>query len=327
MKKICIIGGSGFVGTRLIALLHPIYSLTNIDKRISSKFPELTILGDIRDKDFLINKLKGYDMVVLLAAEHRDDLSPVSLYYDVNVTGLKNVLEAMVLNNITKIIFTSSVAVYGLNKVEPNENSPVDPFNHYGKSKWQAEEVLRGWYQKNVETRSLTIIRPTVIFGESNRGNVYKLLKQIALKRFIMIGSGKNHKSMSYVENVTAFIDYSIKNNNHYQLFNYVDKPDSNMLEIIEQVELSLKIKVPPLKIPYFIGMFVGYFFDVLALVTRKKYDISSIRIKKFCATTSISGIKLSETSFVAPFTIYEGLDRTMKHEFLDKNGRFIKNK
>ncbi|STH53273.1 UDP-N-acetylglucosamine 4-epimerase (UDP-GlcNAc 4-epimerase) [Escherichia coli] len=52
----------------------------------------------------------------------------------------------------------------------PDENHPHDPFNHYGKSKWQAEEVLREWYNKAPTERSLTIIRPTVIFGERNRG-------------------------------------------------------------------------------------------------------------------------------------------------------------
>ena len=87
--------------------------------------------------------LAGAGLVVLLAAEHRDDVSPVSLYYDINVGGLRNVLEAMETNGVKRIVFTSSVAVYGLNKKSPDEDHPADPFNHYGKSKWQAEQVLR----------------------------------------------------------------------------------------------------------------------------------------------------------------------------------------
>ena len=131
--------------------------------------------------------------VVLLAAEHRDDVAPTSLYYDVNVQGTKNVLAAMDKAGVKNIIFTSSVAVYGLNKKNPNEEHAADPFNHYGKSKWQAEEVLREWYRKDAETKSLTIIRPTVIFGERNRGNVYNLLKQIASGNFLMVGKGTNY--------------------------------------------------------------------------------------------------------------------------------------
>ena len=79
---------------------------------------------------------------------------------------------------IKQLVFTSSVAIYGLNKVNPDESHLQDPFNHYGKSKWQAEEVIKDWYDKDPEGKSVTILRPTVIFGERNRGNVYNLLKQ-----------------------------------------------------------------------------------------------------------------------------------------------------
>lgn len=72
------------------------------------------------DKNTLINQLQGVDIVILLAAEHRDDVTPTSLYYDVNVQGMKNVLEAMEANNVKRIIFTSSVAVYGLDKDNPD---------------------------------------------------------------------------------------------------------------------------------------------------------------------------------------------------------------
>ena len=44
---------------------------------------------------------------------------------------------------VKNLIFTSSVAIYGLNKINPDENHPDDPFNHYGKSKWDAELAIR----------------------------------------------------------------------------------------------------------------------------------------------------------------------------------------
>jgi nucleoside-diphosphate-sugar epimerase len=128
------------------------------------------VLGDVRNPADIEKALQNKNTVVLLAAEHRDDVSPVSLYYDVNVQGTKNVLAAMDKTGVKNIIFISSVAVYGLNKKNPNESHPADPFNHYGKSKWQAEETLRKWYNNSPQDKSLTIIRPTVIFGERNRG-------------------------------------------------------------------------------------------------------------------------------------------------------------
>ncbi|MDU4662967.1 MAG: NAD-dependent epimerase/dehydratase family protein, partial [Enterobacter hormaechei] len=200
--KVLFIGASGFVGTRLIEITRNEFDVTNFDKQQSHFYPDITVSGDVRNQEQLDKALTGFETVVLLAAEHRDDVSPTSLYYDVNVQGTRNVLSAMEKNNVKNIIFTSSVAVYGLNKVNPDESHPHDPFNHYGKSKWQAEEVLREWFNKAPEERSLTIVRPTVIFGERNRGNVYNLLKQIAGGKFAMVGAGTNYKSMAYVGNI-----------------------------------------------------------------------------------------------------------------------------
>ena len=143
-------------------------------------------------------ELKGADVIILLAAQHRDDVTPISLYYDTNVGGMEVTLRAMEKNGCRRIIFFSSVAVYGLNKKNPDENHPKDPFNHYGKSKWQAEQVLEKWYASHPDW-NIDIIRPTVIFGERNRGNVYNLLKQISSGKFLMVGKGENKKSMAYV--------------------------------------------------------------------------------------------------------------------------------
>lgn len=66
-----------------------------LDKQQSHFYPEITQIGDVRDQQALDKALAGFDTVVLLAAEHRDDVSPTSLYYDVNVQGTRNVLAAM----------------------------------------------------------------------------------------------------------------------------------------------------------------------------------------------------------------------------------------
>lgn len=316
--KVCFVGASGFVGTRLIELVKGDFHLKNVDKQQSHFFPELTVLGDVRDLNSMEAELAGFDTVVLLAAEHRDDVSPTSLYYDVNVQGTRNVLAAMNKNGVKNIIFASSVAVYGLNKENPDESHPEDPFNHYGKSKWQAEEVLREWYNEESDARSLTIVRPTVIFGERNRGNVYNLLKQIAGGKFAMVGSGTNYKSMAYVGNIVEFIKYKLLNvEKGYQVYNYVDKPDLNMNQLVAEVEKSLDKKIPSVHLPYAAGMLGGFCFDLLSKVTGKKYAISSVRVKKFCATTQFDATKVHSSGFTAPYTLSEGLDRTLKYEFV----------
>ena len=312
----CVIGGSGFIGTRLIKQINNHFSIRIIDKNPSKKFNEITTICDIRNQDELNKSLKNYECVIHLAAEHRDDVSPVSLYYDVNVQGTKNIVEAMVRNGINNIVFTSSVAIYGLNKSNPDETHPADPFNHYGKSKWQAEEVLRKWHNEKPDERNLTIVRPTVVFGENNRGNVYNLLKQIASGKFMMIGRGLNKKSMAYVGNVAAFLDYCANTMKGYQVYNYIDKPDMDMNGLVTQVEESLGKQMPSFRLPYWLGMMGGYVFDGLNLITGKKYPVSSVRVKKFCATTQFDATKAHTSGFKAPFTLSDGLDRTIKYEF-----------
>lgn len=318
--KIALIGASGFVGTRLLGLLDESkdqYELKNIDLLQSHFFPQYTIIGDVRKQEQMNKELEGYDLVVLLAAQHRDDVTPTSLYYDTNVGGIKVTLQAMEKNGIKRLVFFSSVAVYGLNKKNPNEEYLADPFNHYGKSKWQAEQVLQEWYKRHQDW-NIDIIRPTVIFGERNRGNVYNLLHQIAGGKFLMVGSGNNKKSMAYVGNIVAFVKYMIDNvREGYNVFNYIDKPDFTMNELVEHVEKVLNKHIPSTHFPYWMGMLGGYCFDVLAKLTGKKLSISSVRVKKFCATTQYDATKVSQTNFKAPYTLGEGLARTLEFEFV----------
>lgn len=316
--KIAIIGGSGFVGSRLIDLLKKTHTLQNIDKQSSPFFNDITHIANVLDVSALNKELAGgFDAVVLLAAEHRDDVSPTSLYYDVNVQGTRNVLEAMEVNDIKNIVFTSSVAVYGLNKQNPNEEHPADPFNHYGKSKWQAEEVLRQWYDQKPTERTLNILRPTVIFGERNRGNVYNLLKQISGGAFRMIGKGENKKSMAYVGNIVAFIEFLLTTQKGYNVYNYVDTPDFTMNELVAHVGMVLKKNIPSTHFPYWAGMLAGYGFDCLAFLTRKKMTVSSVRVKKFCATTQFNATQAHQSGFVAPYSLGQGLERTLEYEFV----------
>lgn len=316
--KIAVIGGSGFVGSRLMGLLQgvPGIELLNIDKQQSELYPHLTQLADVLDVQRLTELLADTDVVVLLAAEHKDNVTPASLYYRVNVEGMRNTLQAMESNGVSRLVFTSSVAVYGLNKTNPTESHPVDPFNDYGRSKWQAECVLQEWYGTHQDW-NINILRPTVIFGEGNRGNVYNLLRQITSGRFLMIGNGENRKSMSYVGNVVSFITFLIENKKEgYQVFNYIDKPDFTMNDLVYHVGDVLNKHIPATHFPYWLGMLGGYGFDILGKLTGKKLPVSSVRVKKFCAMTQFDSVQVRKTNFRPAFTLGEGLARTLQYEF-----------
>ena len=308
-----IIGGAGFLGSRLVENLKH-YKVLDKVLRGDEGF------ADITRQETLKNRIETGDSIVLLAAEHRDDITPASRYYETNVQGTQNVLDEMDIIGCKHLIFTSSVAVYGLNKINPDENHSIDPFNHYGKSKWDAEKVIKAWYDKDPKGKSVTIIRPTVIFGEKNRGNVYNLLKQIASGKFLMIGKGQNRKSMAYVGNVVAFIRHRLElAEKGYHVFNYIDKPDLTMTSLLRVIEKSLNKKIPSVRIPIWLGYLGGFGFDVLAFVSRKKLAISSVRVKKFVATTQFDATKVHSSGFKAPYTLEEGLDRTLNYEFVQE--------
>jgi nucleoside-diphosphate-sugar epimerase len=319
MPAVCIIGGSGFVGTRLTALLLAAgRAVTIADKNDSREYPHLRVYADVREPETLEAVLAGSGAVINLAAEHRDDVTPKTLYDDVNVTGAENVCNVCTKLGIRKIIFTSSVAVYGFAPVGTGESGTINYFNDYGRTKWLAEEKYRAWRASNPEN-VLTIIRPTVIFGEQNRGNVYNLLRQIAGGKFPMVGKGANVKSMAYVENVAAFIEYCLNNGPGEHLFNYIDKPDFDMNTLVSEVNRILGGPQKVFHWPYWLGCFGGLCFDVLAKILRKKLPVSYIRVKKFCANTVFEAVNIKKTDFHAPVALLEGLKRTIEYEFINK--------
>ena len=318
--KVSIIGGSGFVGSNLAKL----FTKNNINFQIldnvkSKFFPEKYIHGDIRNNDDL-KQIADSDILINLAAVHRDDVRPLSLYDDINVEGSRNICKLAKENGINKIIFTSSVAVYGFAKPNTNENGEINYFNDYGRTKYLAEEVFVDWYNEDSVNRTLVIIRPTVIFGKGNRGNVYNLLNQIHSKKFAMFGNGENIKSMAYVKNVAAFINHSLSFDQGLQLHNYIDKPDMNMNKLVSITRKVLFNKHNVgLRMPAFVGKLIGYIADIISFLMKKNLPISSIRVKKFLSTTQFdSSIKI--TGFEAPYKLEEGLKKTLKYEFIEDN-------
>ena len=316
-----IVGGSGFIGTSLCKNFdRKNINFSIMDKALSKAFPEKVNIGDICSIQDLEKCLSDNSILINLAAEHRDDVSPVSLYHEVNVQGAKNICYVAVKKNINTIIFTSSVAVYGFCEAETNENGLINPFNEYGKTKYEAELVYKKWQSEDPILRKLIIIRPTVVFGEGNRGNVYNLFEQIMSNYFFMIGKGFNKKSLAYVENVSALLNFAINIDSQFEIINYSDKPDYTMNELVNKIKqiLNKKIQNNRFYIPYFIGISIGKIVDLIAILLNRKFSISAVRIKKFCANSIYSSSSHLFDKFKPPYSLDEGLIRTIKFEFLD---------
>jgi GlcNAc-P-P-Und epimerase len=310
-----IIGGSGFIGRALVDLLAAGQPVRIIDRAPATAAPAEVVRADVRDRRALTEATAGCTMLYNLAAEHRDDVRPRSRYDEVNVDGAANTVAAAEAHGIERIVFASSVAIYGDAEHELDESTPPRPFNDYGRTKLEAEGVFRAW-ATGAPGRSLTIVRPTVVFGPGNRGNVYELLAHVARGWGVVIGSGRNRKSMAYVKNVAGFLGHIREQGPGVQVYNYADKPDLDMNRLVEIVQAAFGRSRRVRHIPYALGLVAGHGCDLVAALTRRSLPVSAVRVRKYCANTRFTNRRALETGFVPSHSLEDALLETIRHEF-----------
>lgn len=274
---ISIIGGSGFIGSNFAKyfkdkdIKFKIIDINSSQSRLHWNF------GDIRKFETLNNVLEG-DTILHLAAEHKDNVKPSSLYYQTNLDGAKNICKAAEKKSINKIIFFSSVAIYKSKKTK----------NHYGQSKIQAEKVFLNWFRKDPSNRKLIIIRPTAVVGDGNIGNLNNLRKFAQKSFFFLPYSGDNRKSICTVGNLVEFTHACLQSNDKFIISNYVDKPDLSVKEIINIIENKYKKKILKLnsndKMIFRLVIFLNY-------ITCNKITILK-RFQQLMTPTAFQGYK-----------------------------------
>ncbi len=314
--NITVLGGSGFIGTRLVSQLCAAGHRVRIfDKAVSAVHPDLVTIGDVRDPAAVAAVLRNCECAINLAAEHSDEVAPTSLYFDVNVGGAGHLVAAAADAGVARIVFVSSVAVYGLDQPMASERTPLRPCNDYGRSKVQAEAVYTTWQRADPALRSLTVVRPCVVFGEGNRGNVHNLIDHLRRRRFVMVGRGDNRKSIAYVGNLVDFLCDQINNPAGLHCSNYADKPDLTTAELVRTIRNLLpNAERDSIHLPYPLALAAGYLFDACGWITRRKPSINSERIRKFCADTRIAIDALDRSDHRARVSIEEGLRRMIAH-------------
>lgn len=316
-QRIGVIGGSGFIGSALVRVLQQAdHEVAVIDRAPSEASPGTWIAADVRDRDALQGACRGCDVLYNLAAAHRDDVRPAELYHQVNVLGARHTCEVAEQLGIERLIFTSTVAVYGMHHGEVDETAATRPFNEYGRTKLEAEQVFRAWAER-ADGRSLTIIRLTVVFGPDNRGNVYTLFEQIARGRAVVVGDGRNRKSMAYVGNVAELLIHALTFGPGVHIFNYADKPDLDMNELTALGRAALGVHCARARrIPYPLGLGAGVVADLAARLTGRQLPISAIRVRKYRANTQFASARVLATGFVPRHDLRDALIATIRHEF-----------
>ena len=163
------------------------------------------------------------------------------------------------------------------------------------------------------------IVRPTVVFGEGNRGNLHQLVRQIMARRFVMVGDGRNVKSLAYVENVAAFIEFALSFTPGVHVYNYVDKPDLAVHELIALVRAEAgKTTRTPVRVPVAAAYLAGGLFDVARYLTGRSFSVSAQRVRKFRASSQFA-TSVGEAGFVPPVSLRDGLAATVAHMLAER--------
>lgn len=316
--NILVTGDSGFIGSYLTRALlrdgHSVFGIDiNPDKKYDARYPYT--IGDILDDNALNSIPDNIDCIIHLAAAHKDFGISKEEYYRVNVEGTRSLLRFADARNIRKFIFFSTVAVYGDHQPSTESTEP-HPINHYGGSKLAAEKVLQDWTALNA-SRSVTIIRPTVVFGPLNVANIFKLIKQVCDGKFYWVGNGRNVKSVAYVENVadaTCFLMNKLIPG--VSIYNYSDEPHFETRELVAVISKLSGKKVSGVHIPLPAALAVAKFVDFAGAITKIDFPITSARLLKFNTSTEHRSNKIREIGFIPLHTIEDGLKKNIQWYF-----------
>lgn len=125
---------------------------------------------------------------------------------------------------------------------------------------------------------------------------------------------------MTYVENVAAFIEYAMGFKSGVHIYNFIDKPDFTMNSLVANVNRILgRPEKIGLRLPFAMGYMIGKGFDLVGALFGKRFAISSIRVRKFCAN-SVYNTDINQTGFIPPVPLEQALAQTVRYEFVESH-------
>jgi len=208
--KVLITGGTGFIGSGLaLKYLERGDDVTVLgqentpaefeNKQLLEARGARVILASVTDRERMLEVARGIDTVYHLAAAQHEAHAPDQRFWDVNVMGTRNILEASVHNGVKRFVHGSTIGVYGSNGRERiNECSPLSPDNIYGLTKLEAERMVMSFAQR----LPFVIARISETYGPGDR-RLLKLFRGIKKNLFCMIGNGMNFHHPIYIDDLT----------------------------------------------------------------------------------------------------------------------------
>ncbi len=195
MKKILITGNNSYIGNHLNEFLKDYPEEYTIDF--------ISLRGDSwRGKD-----ISAYDSIFHVAglAHVNETEENRELYYEINRDLAYDFAKFSKEQGVRQFIFLSSMSVYGVENGRIDKNTSLNPSTHYGKSKLQAEKLLKELDSKDFK---IAVLRPPMVYGKDTKGN-YPRLSELA-KKIPIFPDIENKRSMIYIENLSQFIKHLI---------------------------------------------------------------------------------------------------------------------
>lgn len=295
--KVLMFGTTGFIGNNLIDMLPKVYQIKSISLRNENWKNELL------HRDIYIN--------LIGKAHNQDKKSTKDDFFYVNVDLTKDIFNAFIKSDAKLFIHISSLAA--LEEFESNheliETDECNPDSWYGKSKRSAEEWLM--IQNLPADKKLIIIRPPMVHGAGDKGNLGLLYKLISKGIPYPLASFENKRSFISIDNFCFFIDEIIKNADKLSsgIYHISDDESVSTNEIISIIKKVEQKNIPNLSFPKFFIKAVAKLGDMLPI------PLNSLRLKKMTSDLTISNQKIKSALGIEklPLSAEEGLIKTIK--------------
>lgn len=316
MRKVLVTGGSGFVGTNLVAhCIERGWEVRNLDI-VPPRNPEhlpYWYQGDIRDAESLLEACRAFAPTDILHMAARTDLEGRSLRdYSANTDGVRHMIQAAAeLPNLKRIIFASSMLVCRLG-YQPRGAFDFAPDTVYGQSKVKGEQLVR-----ELATGRLpwTIVRPTSLWGPWFQVPYREFFTAVCRRRYIHPKGWRIRRSYGFVLNAV------------YQIEKILNCPDSAKVneevfyladyEPIELLHWALLISrqfgvQPPKEVPLTILKGLALCGDVLKSAGMKRVPITSMRLRNLLTEAIYDLSPLYEIAGNTPHSLDKAVDMTV---------------
>lgn len=264
---------------------------------------------EIQECDFLAGAadyrklVDGCDTVVHLAGLVHQPDQPAEMFEQLNVSCTNSLATAARHAGIKTFLFTSTMAVYGAPPFENiSEDATPAPDTDYGRTKLRAENLLQ---QPPVAPRVI-IVRPSLVYGPGDRGNMLPLIRQILKKRYFHIGEAAARKSVIYAHDLAALIELALaKVPEGTHVYNASNPQSPTVREIADTIARAAEMQG---EIPTFPELLVRA-GSYASLALGKKSPLPPSRLDKLTKPATCAVTKLVElTDFAPAYSLLDGL-------------------